>query len=186
MSVADADVAEDVPWRGRFLEVRKRGRWEYAARTGGIHAAVVLALDDGHVILIDQYRVPLGRRCLELPAGLVGDDREAEEATVAGARELEEETGYRAARVESLGDYYSSPGMTSESFTLVRATDLTKVGEGGGEGGRGHHCPPRRFGRGRGFRRGTAARGSRHRRQTATAARRRAARSLAEVVGVRL
>ncbi len=134
MSVADADAAEDVPWRGRFLEVRKRGRWEYAARTGGIHAAVVLAIDDAHVILIDQYRVPLGRRCLELPAGLVGDDGEAEEAAVAGARELEEETGYRPARVETLGDYYSSPGMTSESFTLVRATGLTRVGDGGGEG----------------------------------------------------
>lgn len=134
MSVADADAAEEVPWRGRFLEVRTRGRWEYAARTGGIHAAVVLAVDDGHVLLIDQYRVPLGRRCLELPAGLVGDGGAAEEATVAAARELEEETGYCAGRIDSLGDYYSSPGMTSESFTLVRASDLTRVSDGGGEG----------------------------------------------------
>ena len=47
-------------------------------------------------------------------------------------RELEEETGYRAARLESLGEYYSSPGMVSESFTLVRATGLQKVGDGGG------------------------------------------------------
>ncbi len=50
----------------------------------------------------------------------------------AAARELEEETGYRAERFENLGEYYSSPGMVSESFTLLRAHGLTKVSEGGG------------------------------------------------------
>ncbi len=119
-------------WAGRFITAKKQGRWEYVSRACGIRAAVILAVDDGHVLLVDQYRVPLGRRCLELPAGLIGDDSAGEAPEVAAARELEEETGYRAGRVEDLGEFYSSPGMVSESFHLMRAHDLTRVGDGGG------------------------------------------------------
>ena len=120
--MSDYDAPLEVPWRGRFVEIRKRGRWEFAGRTRSIQAAVILALDAGDVILIDQYRVPLGRRCLELPAGLVGDEHDGDTVEDAARRELEEEAGYRAARVESLGEFHSSPGMVSEGFTLVRAT----------------------------------------------------------------
>ncbi|MBN8815655.1 MAG: NUDIX hydrolase [Sphingomonas sp.] len=112
--------------------MKKRGRWEYVGRVGGVQAAVVLAIDDGDVILVEQYRVPLGRRCLELPAGLVGDEEAGESAEASAVRELKEETGYRADRVTSLGAFYASPGMVSECFTLVRAEGLTKVGDGGG------------------------------------------------------
>ncbi len=132
MSVADADAAEEIMWAGRFLEMKKRGRWEYVGRTGGTRAAVILAVDDGHVILVEQYRVPLGRKCLELPAGLIGDEDEGETAEASAARELEEETGYRADHLTSLGCFYASPGMVTESFTLVRAEGLTRVGAGGG------------------------------------------------------
>lgn len=138
----DADLPEQVMWEGRFITAKKRGRWEYVGRARGIRAAVIIALDDDtdgtrHVILVSQYRVPLGRFCLELPAGLVGDDAggEGEDALTAAARELEEETGYHAARLEVLGEFYSSPGMVSEAFTLLRARDLTRVGEGGGTEG---------------------------------------------------
>ena len=125
----------DTVWEGRFLSVRKQGSWEYAERQGQIGAAVIVAIDDeGCLILVEQYRIPIGRRTLELPAGLVGDEDAGEALADAAARELEEETGYRPARVEELGLFYSSPGMTSESFTIVRATGLTKVGEGGGTG----------------------------------------------------
>ena len=86
-------------------------------------------------MLVEQYRVPLGRNCIELPAGLIGDETEGEDPLEAAGRELEEETGYRAAKLESLGEYYSSPGMVSESFTLVRASGLTRVGDGGATGG---------------------------------------------------
>ena len=72
------------------------------------------------------------RRCLELPAGLIGDETEGEAVETAAARELEEETGYRPARMIDLGYYYSSPGMVSEGFTLLRAEGLEKVSEGGG------------------------------------------------------
>jgi ADP-ribose pyrophosphatase len=132
-------------WRGRYIEAKRRGRWEYVGRVAGIRAAVILAIDEeAHVLLVDQYRVPLGRRSLELPAGLVGDDGGNESVEAAAARELEEETGYRAGRIVSLGEFNSSPGMVSEGFTLLRATELARVGAGGGLEGEGitvHRVP---------------------------------------------
>ena len=131
--IDDADAPEETMWEGRFITARRRGRWEYVGRARGIRAAVILAIDaEDHVILVDQYRVPLGRRCIELPAGLVGDDQPGEATESAAARELEEETGYRPGRMEVIGEFHSSPGMVSESFTLLRAHDLVKVGDGGG------------------------------------------------------
>ncbi|MDB5711617.1 MAG: hydrolase [Sphingomonas bacterium] len=130
----DHHAPEEVVWEGRFIAAKKRGKWEYVSRTRGITAAVIVAIDDDAVILVEQYRVPLGKYCLELPAGLVGDHDEGESVEVSAARELEEETGYRPAHIESLGYFHSSPGMVSEGFTLVRATGLTRVGDGGGEG----------------------------------------------------
>lgn len=127
---------EQTVWQGKFITAQVKGKWEYVSRARGIKAAVILAIDDEqHVILVEQFRVPLGRACIELPAGLIGDNGESENATDAAVRELEEETGYRAARMDTLGEYYSSPGMVSESFTLLRASGLTKVGPGGGVDG---------------------------------------------------
>lgn len=134
MSIDDAQLPERIMWQGDFITAKRRGRWEYVGRARGIRAAAIIAIDEGHVILIEQYRVPLGRVCLEIPAGLIGDDdgAENESAEAAAIRELEEETGYRAERMESLGEFYSSPGMVSESFTLLRARELERVGAGGG------------------------------------------------------
>lgn len=135
MSVPDHDAPEEVMWQGRFVTAKKRGRWEYVSRSRGIRAAVILAVDEeDRVLLVEQYRVPLGRNCIELPAGLIGDDDGTadENSLTAAGRELEEETGYRASTLEDMGCFYSSPGMVSESFTLVRACGLTKVGKGGG------------------------------------------------------
>jgi ADP-ribose pyrophosphatase len=123
---------EEIVWQGKFITAKTRGKWEYVGRARGIKAAIILAIEDDHVLLVEQYRVPLGKNCIELPAGLIGDETEDEDPLEAAGRELEEETGYRAARLENLGEYYSSPGMVSEAFTLVRAHDLTKVSEGGG------------------------------------------------------
>lgn len=126
---------EEIVWQGKFVTAKRKGKWEFVSRSRGIKAAVILAVEEGHVLLVEQYRVPLGRNCIELPAGLIGDETEGEDPLEAAGRELEEETGYRATKLESLGEYYSSPGMVSESFTLVRASALTKVGAGGGTDG---------------------------------------------------
>ena len=134
---ADRDAPEHIRWEGNWIVAKQRGRWEYVSRARSIRAAVILAVEDGHVLLVEQYRVPLGKPCIELPAGLIGDDDSAadEGPLAAAGRELEEETGYRAATLENVGEFHSSPGMVSESFTLVRARGLTKIGEGGGVGG---------------------------------------------------
>ncbi len=126
---------ETIVWQGRFITTKTKGRWEYVSRARGIKAAVILAVDTGHVLLVEQYRVPLGRNCLELPAGLIGDEEAGEAVEIAAARELEEECGYWPGRVEVVGEFYSSPGMVSESFFFVRAHDLEKVSEGGGVDG---------------------------------------------------
>ncbi|MBC2651962.1 NUDIX hydrolase [Novosphingobium flavum] len=129
------DPQEQIVWEGRYITAKVRGQWEYVGRARGIRAAVILALTPSReLVLVEQFRVPLGRPCIELPAGLIGDDdgSEGEDATTAAARELEEETGYRAGRMEVIGEFWSSPGMVSESYTLLRAHDLVRVGQGGG------------------------------------------------------
>ena len=134
----------EIVWQGRFITARRQGTWEYVGRARNIHAAVILAMIDGDVLLVEQHRVPLGGPCLELPAGLVGDTTEGETIETAAARELEEETGYRPERIEVIGRFASSPGMVSETFSLVRAIGLTRVGAGGGEPGEGitvHRVP---------------------------------------------
>jgi ADP-ribose pyrophosphatase len=123
----------DVEWAGKYIRVVRDGTWEFVERCGGVTAVVILAEHDDKMVLIEQVRVPLGRRkCLELPAGLVGD--EDPNATIEGTavKELEEETGFTAERIEIIGQFYSSPGMVAEGFTLVRAHGLKRIGEGGG------------------------------------------------------
>jgi ADP-ribose pyrophosphatase len=62
---------EKVVWQGRFIAAKQRGNWEYVSRARNIRAAVILAIDEeDHVLLVEQYRVPLRKTCLELPAGL--------------------------------------------------------------------------------------------------------------------
>lgn len=130
--IADMDAPVEVMWAGKYVRALKRGRWEYVSRTNGVRAVVVLAEHDGKVILIEQQRMAVGGRCIELPAGLVGD--EDRNATVEGTaiKELEEETGFTGTAVERLGDFHASPGMLAESFSLVRVTGVTRCGDGGG------------------------------------------------------
>ncbi len=127
------DEPVETMWAGKYIVARRQGRWEYVSRANGIGAAVIVAIDDGHIVLVEQHRVPLGGPCIELPAGLVGDIDAGETVEASAARELEEETGYRPERIEVIGRFASSPGMISETFTLVKAHGLIKVGDGGGE-----------------------------------------------------
>jgi len=131
MNLEDLPPVE-VMWEGKFVRAVRRGKWEYAGRTGGIRAVVILAEHNGKVILVEQPRVPLDCRCIELPAGLVGDDDPNATPETTAIKELQEETGFTAESVEALGEFFASPGMLSESFTLVRAHGVHKIGEGGG------------------------------------------------------
>ena len=131
----DFDAPLEVRWKGRFVQACTRGKWEYAGRVGGIRAVVIHAEHDGKLILVEQYRVAVGGPCLELPAGLVGDHDPAATIESTAVAELIEETGYTADRIERLGDFHASPGMLSESFTLVRAHGVRRVGDGGGIAG---------------------------------------------------
>jgi ADP-ribose pyrophosphatase len=132
MNLDDLPPAE-LMWEGKFVRALRRGKWEYASRARDIGAVVILAEHQGKVILVEQPRVAPDCRCIELPAGLVGDlDPDATVESTA-IQELEDETGFTAERVEQLGEFYSSPGMLSEGFTIVRAHGVSKVGEGGGD-----------------------------------------------------
>lgn len=84
--------------------------------------AIVPILPDGRVLLIEQYRVALQKTIFEVPAGT----REVGEEPLATAtRELIEETGYSAGKIERLTAIYSSPGILQEELILYLATDLT-------------------------------------------------------------
>jgi ADP-ribose pyrophosphatase len=125
-------MTTDLLWQGNYLEVRRDGTWEFATRVGGMGAAVILALTDAReIVLVEQLRRALGKPTIELPAGLIGDDGDFD-AAAAAARELEEETGFVARDWDCVGDFATSPGMSSEMFTLFRATGLTRTGRGGG------------------------------------------------------
>jgi len=123
----------ELMWEGKFVRAFKRGNWEYASRARDIRAVVILAEHEGKIILVSQPRAPPDCRCVELPAGLVGDHDPNATIEATAVKELEEETGFTAERVERLGDFYSSPGMLAEAFTLVRAHGVRRIGEGGGD-----------------------------------------------------
>ena len=94
-------------------------------------AVVVVPLDsDGRLLLVTQYRVPVGGAMLELPAGTLDvHDGLIEDPFVAAHRELEEETGYRAGSMERIGGFWSAPGFSTEYLTLYLATELRAAGE---------------------------------------------------------
>jgi ADP-ribose pyrophosphatase len=132
MNLEDLPPVE-VMWEGKFVRALRRGHWEYASRARNIGAVVILAEHDGKVILVEQPRVAPDCRCIELPAGLVGDQDPDATVEDTAIKELQEECGYTAERIERLGEFFASPGMLAEAFTVVRATGLRKIGEGGGD-----------------------------------------------------
>lgn len=121
---------------GRFLRLCQRGSWEFAERTNPQGAVVIVAVTpDDHVLLVEQYRIPIQSRTLEFPAGLVGDQQDfADESWRESAqRELLEETGWAAERIDSIMSGPSSAGMTTEMMHFVRASGLRQINAGGGD-----------------------------------------------------
>jgi ADP-ribose pyrophosphatase len=120
---------------GKFLSLVREDRWEYAERVNTTGAAIIAAVtEEGHLLLVEQYRIPCHARTIELPAGIIGDDPGAgsESHAEAARRELLEETGYAAGKMEELVTGPASSGVTSELVTLFRATQLRRVHAGGG------------------------------------------------------
>ena len=119
---------------GRHLRFVERNGWEFVERKNVTGIAILVALtDEGRVLLVEQWREPVGARVLELPAGLAGDEGE-ESAETAANRELVEETGYRAGVLEVLTEGPPSPGLSNEIVTVYLARRLVREGKGGGVG----------------------------------------------------
>jgi len=129
----------EVIGQGRFLKLVKRDGWELVQRTTGREIVAICAVvaphspaDDRKILLVEQFRIPVGARVLELPAGITGDTTDPETLEATARRELLEETGYEAAGWERLMVGPSSSGMSDEHITIFLAYGLRKVGKGGG------------------------------------------------------
>src|SRR6266542_4742597 len=123
---------------GKFLALVKEGRWEYVDRLGATGAAIVVAVtSERKLLLVEQYRIPVHARTIELPAGIIGDeaDKGDEEHTEAARRELLEETGYAAETIKPIMTGAASGGLASELITLFKASGLRRVHAGGGVAG---------------------------------------------------
>lgn len=124
-------------YEGQWLRLVKRDQWESCERTHGKDGLAVLVIavtPADEVLFVEQYRVPLGARTIEMPAGLVGDDDDADTLEAAAHRELIEETGWEAGRIDVLLTGPTSSGMSNERIAFARARELRKVGDGGGVG----------------------------------------------------
>ncbi|GAB4146057.1 MAG: NUDIX hydrolase [Sphingomonadales bacterium] len=128
------DQPQQIIGEGRYLTLLRRGRWEYVRRHGASGVVCMIAVTPAReLVLVQQHRPALGRDCLELPAGLVGDEDRAEALETAARRELLEETGFEAGRWRYLFDAASSAGMTDEAPAFFLAGDLRRVAPGGGD-----------------------------------------------------
>ncbi|MGY0505997.1 NUDIX hydrolase [Luteimonas sp. e5] len=124
--------------QGRWLRLVRRGRWEWCERChddAGMAVMVAALTEQDEVLLVEQYRAALGARCIELPAGLVGDQDGDDSPEAAARRELIEETGWDAEHFEVALDGASTPGMSNERLVIMVAHGLREVGEGGGVDG---------------------------------------------------
>ncbi|HWQ90471.1 MAG TPA: NUDIX hydrolase [Clostridia bacterium] len=128
---------ETTLYSGKFLSLIREGHWEYAHRVNATGAAIIVAVTEAErLLLVEQYRIPVHARTIELPAGIIGDEPGAadESHPEAAKRELLEETGYAAEEIEALTRGPASSGLTSEVVTLFHARKLRQTGKGGGVG----------------------------------------------------
>jgi len=124
-------------FKTRWLAVHRIGHWDFVERPNADCCVAILPITPrGEIVLVEQFRIPVQKRVIEIPAGLVGDEEDHRDEALAetAARELLEETGYRAGRVEPLLASPTSAGMTSETTHFFLATDLVREHHGGGTG----------------------------------------------------
>lgn len=128
----------DTLFETRWLGVYRIGHWDFVRRPDSDQCVGILAVTgEREVLLVEQFRIPLQRCTIELPAGIVGDEEEhrGEALAETARRELLEETGYAAGNMDLLATTPTSSGMTSEFLSLFHATDLKRETVGGGVAG---------------------------------------------------
>jgi ADP-ribose pyrophosphatase len=130
------ELPKEILAAGKYLRLVRQGTWEYTERIGasGI-VALVPVTDAGEIVLVEQFRVPTGAHVIEIPAGLVGDiaGQEDESLELAAGRELEEETGFKAGKLQRILEGPSSAGSSNSVITFYLATQLVRTGPGGGD-----------------------------------------------------
>lgn len=142
-----SDTNERIVATTPFLHLLDLNGWYFARRPNVQGVVAVLAVtEDEELLVVEQFRAPVGKRVLELPAGLAGDieGREQEPLEEAARRELMEETGYACRSVRYLLQGPSSAGLTDEMVVLFEAEGLTRKGLGGGDASEDillHHVP---------------------------------------------
>lgn len=125
-----------VIYEGKFLRLYNKDGWEFVERTNCTSIVAIIGItDEKEVLLVEQYRMPVGKYVIEFPAGLVNDRKgyKHESMVTAARRELIEETGYRARSMKKIFSGPLSSGLTSEIMTFYFASGLEKVGVGGGD-----------------------------------------------------
>jgi ADP-ribose pyrophosphatase len=122
-------------YEGKWLRMKLRGRWEYVERTneGGLAVIIIAATPEGKLLFVEQDRIPVNGKTIEMPAGLVGDIDAGESIELAARRELLEETGWQAERIDVLLIGPTSSGMSNERVAFARASGLIRINAGGGD-----------------------------------------------------
>lgn len=131
----EPDVSARTLHDGQFLKLLRDGHWEYVRRQRSTGAGFIVAVTDAReLVLVEQFRIPLGKRVIELPAGIIADSLETQGESVetSALRELEEETGFRGTQAHLLCSGPVAAGMTDEMGYFTQVSGLTRVHAGGG------------------------------------------------------
>jgi ADP-ribose pyrophosphatase len=129
-------MSDEILCTGKYLQFVRSDGWEYVRRMNisGI-VGIAAVTDDERLLMVEQFRIPVAKRVIELPAGLSGDTPESkhEDLKEAAKRELLEETGYDASELTFVCEGPPTAGDSHEIITIFIAKGLKKIHDGGGD-----------------------------------------------------